>query len=322
MKNRVCLCGSVYSLFFYLLISSENDIKKTHYFTTTTIPVTIRRRLCNNYEFNTMKISVIRKIFLTIKFSLFRYICFPYLYKADIYAQDHLPMSSFVIGHNNYVFIEDAPRSINVMSKCDMWTKAQDLLQNRKFLFALEHFFISESCGRILGANGLCKALFLSEEDSVSWTEGIPTFYYNLSETWDQSSNIKKKQILDIFDITEMDIRLLSSRKRILFTQPFYDDNQVSLEEHIKIYSELISGFPDSQILIKTHPRDKVDYNQFFGNTLVFNKPVPFQLLSLLGIRFETALTVCSTAINSIPYHIEKIVAGSSVHPNIFKAFG
>ena len=55
---------------------------------------------------------------------------------------------------------------------------------------------------------------------------------------------------------------------------------------------------------------------------MVFEKPLPFQLLSIIGIKFNRAITVCSSTITSFDYKLDIEISGTTVHPKLVETYG
>ena len=132
----------------------------------------------------------------------------------------------------------------------------------------------------------------------------------------------KQEYLLSKFGVTTKDIETIGRKSIILFTQPLFSDNILTQTEHFEVYNKIISDFPAEDIIIKTHPRDKFPYPQYFPKIGLFDKPVPMELLSMVGVRFKKAVTICSTVVYTLPYKLDIIWVGSNVHPKIYDFFG
>jgi hypothetical protein len=74
---------------------------------------------------------------------------------------------------------------------------------------------------------------------------------------------------------------------------------------------------------LKPHPRETTDYKKAFPDVIVFDKIVPFQLFSLIGLKFKTVVTVCSTAALSLKSSDTVIdFKGSEIDQRIVDKYG
>lgn len=143
----------------------------------------------------------------------------------------------------------------------------------------------------------------------------------NLELLWKEKDTILKKRILDIFMPEDLDFSLINSCDILLLTQPFSECSNSNFTESdkIEVYRRLLEGYDESKILIKTHRKEKTDYTSYFPLAKVINTPCPMELLTLLNITFNKAVTVNSTAIYSMSNSVEKIIAGYNVTPALIE---
>ena len=99
----------------------------------------------------------------------------------------------------------------------------------------------------------------------------------------------------------------------LLLTEPFAVTGRLPDEEsQIKLYRELIEKYgSDRTVMVKSHPRDNVDYKKYFPNITVIEKNMPMEVMNFDDrVHFDTALTVTSSAINGLKNVDEKIYLG------------
>lgn len=144
----------------------------------------------------------------------------------------------------------------------------------------------------------------------------------NLKELWSKKTENEKKEILDFFNFTENDYNMLKTKKYILFTQPLSEDNAITEEEKVELYKKIINNYDKDKLIIKTHPREKTDYKKVFSDIEVMKQTFPSELLNLLDIKFEKAITIFSTAAVTTRKDIKVDWYGTEVHPKILKEFG
>ncbi len=236
----------------------------------------------------------------------------PFLKTAEIYGSEVCSFSPALVGHRKMIAIEDG------------FTNYMDKKEKRKWVW-LRRVLLGPLAGNLLlsGRNpeflskvvltGLCKS---------GYPTNIPIEFINIQKLWDKSSEEKKNLILKIYNIDDNDLRELKQRDEILITQTLSEDQIITEEEKIVFYRQLLQNCDPLKVMIKPHPREMTDYTKFFPEMYVFTKKVPMQLLSVLGIKFKKAYTVCSTAAYSLGNETEVIFLGSECHPNIVKRYG
>jgi hypothetical protein len=325
MKNkitRVCVVDTVYTLMVYLFYSSEEELAQTFYFFGNGVAKSIRQRFPCHYYFDGSKEinkNILWRFFFLKVLGYFRW---PFLRKAKIMGHDHLIYSPYIIGKRNYTYIEDGPRVLSLWFSgnlykniCNYWSRRLLLLKK------IANFFIGDVRGRPVATNKQCDELILTTDENVPWIAGKKRIIISLSNLWNTMDEQKRCHILSIYDLSDADIHSLEEKTHIVLTQPFLTDGLISEKEQVEIYENIIQKYDSSKIVLKPHPRDHVNYEKYFPDIFIFDKPVPMQLLSIMGIRFKKAITVCSSSINSFSPETEKEWIGSSIHPALFEKF-
>lgn len=144
----------------------------------------------------------------------------------------------------------------------------------------------------------------------------------NLKELWSKKTLSEKNEILDIFSL-DLDIkRKINGKDIILFTQSLSEDNIITEKEKIEIYLKIIKEYPKDRLVIKTHPREKTNYKEIFKGYLILDSLFPFEILSLLDIKFSKAVTIFSTAALGLGNNVEVDFYGTEIHEKILEKFG
>lgn len=143
----------------------------------------------------------------------------------------------------------------------------------------------------------------------------------NLKELWNQKNNIEKKEILSVFGFDKNTIKSIKDRKYILYTQPLSEDKVLSEDEKIELYSKILLKYDKKYIVLKKHPREKTNYKKILPNIEVIDQAFPAELLTLLDIHFEKAITIFSTAALT-DNGVEVDFYGTEIHPKLFNRFG
>ncbi|WP_218667906.1 glycosyltransferase family 52, partial [Rodentibacter caecimuris] len=79
--------------------------------------------------------------------------------------------------------------------------------------------------------------------------------------------------------------------------------------------------YDKEKLVVKTHPREKTNYQGYFPDVEVFNENYPSEILDVLGVKFEKAVTLFSTAVYVYPKENVDFY-GTKIHPKLEKRFG
>ena len=102
----------------------------------------------------------------------------------------------------------------------------------------------------------------------------------------------QKNKILKIFNADKI-IKNIKDTDILLLTEPFTECLELTLEEEIEIYKDIISKYEPQDIIIKPHPQEEKDYTKYFPNIRVINTPFP---LDLMNVKFKKIITIHSSA--------------------------
>lgn len=312
--SRVCIEDSAYSLFLYFLISSKAEIDSTYYFFSNGVPYNIYQYFQGqSHYFNPRYYKEKRYLRLLSKFwlRLTANFYWPFLQTANIYGLEICAFSPGLMGKRKIVSIEDSLSNYIVVERKVRLPKLKALL----FGAATNAEFPGRDfqCVDKVILTGLCE---------TGYPTHISTEFINIQKKWDESTDEKKKLILDIYNISEADLKELMQRDEILITQTLSEDGVITENEKITFYRQLLQGRDCSKILIKPHPREMTDYKKYFPDIYVFEKKVPMQLLNVLGVKYKKVYTICSTAAFSFSSDTEIVFLGSECHPNILQKCG
>ena len=103
-------------------------------------------------------------------------------------------------------------------------------------------------------------------------------------------------------------------RISVLITDYLYGNALLPDEAaQIAVYHKIIQEYMNDVdiVLIKPHPRDPVNYENFTSNSIVLASAVSAEILNLSSkLSFEKAITVTSTSIHSFVKAKERIILG------------
>lgn len=143
----------------------------------------------------------------------------------------------------------------------------------------------------------------------------------NLKELWNKKSEDDKKAILEIFGVDKI-ITDEMSKKILFLTQPFSEDNFITLEEEMEMYENILKNYDMKNVIIKTHPRETKNYKLYFPKIEIVDFKFPAELFSITGAKFKKIVTVTSTSALNLAEDSELEFLGSKIHPKLFKILG
>ena len=166
------------------------------------------------------------------------------------------------------------------------------------------------------------KKIYLTGLASIPKDISYKVELINLKELWNKKTLEEQNDILDIFSFDLNIKEKIKGRSIILFTQPLSEDRIITEEEKIQIYSKIIKKYPSNRLIIKTHPREKTNYKKIFKEYFILDNPFPFEILNLLDIKFNKAITLFSTAALGLGKEVKVDFYGTEVHTKILERFG
>lgn len=316
MANKELFCApSLYSLFLYTLIN-ENWTKSD--FVLARIPDVIIENLRRLYNVKVYNYPVcfcknpLKKIFMRNKHY--------FDYKKSImgkryekvWGNDEFP-GSFPFRKQGIFLIEDG--AFNSYTKHDTYKR-----QHHNDIVYLSYWY---------------ECLF-SNYVSYGWDDSVKLIYHtpsvslpreiahkgvliDLKDKWESLSEIRKREIFDLFGIKLKFIEEMKEYTTVLVTQ----DLPIPDVDKIAIYKRMTEGMDMSKVLIKTHYAEKTDYSKVFPESTVISMPVPMQLFSLIGYNPSKVMTISSGAVGPfIKEGVEVVFLGTEVDPRIVAKYG
>lgn len=222
--------------------------------------------------------------------------------KMVVWGADHITGSKFFLKRFKFILLEDGTINYNPSTY-------RRSLKNK--LFSIPAY----------GMHGNVSKIYLTQSENIPACIKDKVEIINLDEIWNNKDNKEKMEILGILGVDVNRISILKDKLYILYTQPLSEDGIISEREKIQLYEKILAKYDINKVVIKPHPREKTNYQLFFKNVYVFRDNIPSELLPLLGVRFEKAITLFSTAVlqhsrNSVVFY------GTNVHPKIYQHFG
>lgn len=222
--------------------------------------------------------------------------------KMVVWGADHITGAKFFLKRFKFILLEDGTINYNPVAYKRSW---------KNKLFSVPAY----------GMHANVRKIYLTQSENIPDCIKDKVEVINLDELWNKKNHKEKMEIIDILGVDIDRISILKDKSYILYTQPLSEDGIISEREKIQLYEEILKKYDINKVVIKPHPRENTDYQFFFKDVYVFCDNIPSELLPLLGVRFEKAITLFSTAVlqhnrNSIVFY------GTNVHPKIYQHFG
>lgn len=321
-SNNICCVYTIYALFLYLINVEDEELDSTFYIIDTTIPPAFKSRLkhCWLYYPPHRLTGKWWIDWIPFRWHIFRTL--PRLNRSSkLYMQDHKPWTAVYSGNHGYTYIEDSPQHISYMFNSEKNNWYTEILSWNRLKIC--QFLYGSTFYESFAHHPLAKRLLLTEDEHVPFLKGRERIFSLpfKTATWKSFSEYKRKRILEIFDVSNDDIEIFQNADTLIITQPLCPDS-VSIDIHADIYKKLISKYNEQKVVIKTHPRDKFNYSSLYPNVKVFSKPLPLQLLLMIGMKIKTAATIYSTAVMQLPKSIDIHWYGTEFDNRLFVKVG
>ena len=141
----------------------------------------------------------------------------------------------------------------------------------------------------------------------------------NTEKLWHTKTKEEQDAILDVFSLSMDKLNKLfdEGRDKILLTQDLYDipgDGQITQEEQLEIYRQILKGYDHKRVIIKVHMQDKVEYEKYFPDCYIIREPFPVELLKFIGLegRIDKLMAVTSTSLYGF-FDMDKCVSYSDL---------
>ncbi|MCR5033703.1 MAG: glycosyltransferase family 52 protein, partial [Lachnospiraceae bacterium] len=180
--------------------------------------------------------------------------------------------------------------------------------------------FLSKRLNLIFVQNGYGKYCRDMEVNDISAIEAPCPYYIELprKQLTERLTTEDKQILIRIFvrNLERLQREMEASKdlknKVLILTDPLCD-----LETRRRIFSDIIETYSvqdgeKTQIFIKPHPRDELDYEKYFSQYPIFDGTVPMELLNFFpGLHFQKAVTVF-TDLKGIAFADEVIRLGDA----------
>lgn len=317
MKIRIFKGHNLYQILIYFLITEEKEryFLFDDHFNKNFVEKMKKKYLTQEIEIYRIKSNILKNFYYFLKRN-FNFLKIRKNLKIfepfEIIGNEN--EVNFLLKNNSFSLIEDGLGTYNYIEE----NNKENYLLLKKLFFKLFRFEMPII--NVFDKN--VKKIYLTGLASIPEEIKDKVEIINLKELWNKKTEEEKKEILDIFGFDENIINKIKNKKNILFTQPLSEDGFISEEEKIELYKKIISNYPEKDLVIKTHPREKTDYKKYFSEIEILNQSFPAELFDLLDIKFETAITIFSTAALNFSKNSKIDFYGTKVHPNLLKQWG
>ena len=323
--------GNQHGLLQYLMLSSLDEIKQTFFFLCNIVtPSTTFNNLkelgclCQYYPQAYLNISKPKAISILVAYLTrfyYYHILYPFRFpfilnsKLEFWGHDHVGNALCVFRNHPFSLIEDGtlnyvPYPYPQRKQSFLWIKR--LIAGRCFGEHLQYAGSEKNCTRIY-LTGLSDKGDVLKDPKVR----IKSFV----DMWNDSSQEKRLFINKVFDVSPELVERCKRIKHVLLTQPYSEAGDLSEVEKIDMYKKILSKIGPEEVAIKPHPREKTDYRACFPNSVVLDTKAPIQLLTLNGIKFESAYSINSTALFDFPYRIRVCFIGTEINSHLLERY-
>lgn len=313
--KKIAVLNTRYSMLIYLLLNREKVSQTYFIFNDDMNLKKIHKIVIKEKKSSNVFKSFIYQIYFLLKI---KNICSKNkLHNKIVYGQDHIQGAQYFRKFYKFYLLEDG-----VANYEDNLKKEKNKVNNiqKNFLRKLVRKILLKDFDYGLSPN--IQKIYLTGLASVPEEIAPKVEIINLKELWNKKTLEEQNEILDIFSFDLNIKEKIKGRDIILFTQPLSEDNIITEEEKLKIYSEIIKKYQKERLVIKTHPREKTNYKEIFKEYLILDNPFPFEILNLLDIKFNKAITLFSTAALALGAEVEVDFYGTEVHPKILEKVG
>lgn len=304
-KINVCLFITVYSFFLYLLMNGyqEKDIfifadifpkeisKNVKHFQLPEVsfvdgpkmaPLDSARGIIKNIQ------GYCRYFYGYIKLRAFLFIK-TFNKEVTVYGHAQSPFSFIFYENENSNLIEDG--IANYCTEITETHKINPLLDI--FLHICGIYFLKNT--EAFGSHKNIKNIYLTYNVDHPLIKNKVRII-NPTELWNNLSTCQKRKILTIFNI-ENQIFDFNGETILILTQPLSQEGQMTLNDELNIYNEVMKKFNKYQVIIKPHPRDDKDYKKIYPQVTIIEKTFPIEILSLIGVNPTVVSSIVSASV-------------------------
>lgn len=146
------------------------------------------------------------------------------------------------------------------------------------------------------------RSIYVQNPDGFPWYLKGKLKKFSLKSCIGELKKDEIEKIISIFvqekDKTEIN-KLRTLPGGIIFTQPLSEDGYISENEKKRIYGEMSRYYARyGTVYLKVHPRDTTHYRM--EHVIMLEGSYPSEILSILGISFDFAIGLCTSAVETV----------------------
>lgn len=310
--KAVFMVASTYSLLLYYMVFGKDQFQKTFFFVSDAISDTVQNKM-KYVEYLSFKkySSHPRWIQVIIRFFLYKisYIRWPFLRTAPLYGGDHLWFAPSLIRSRDLLVFEDG------LANYDRRELERTISFKHKWLY--KFLYGPFMCEGEYGMSKQVKKIFLTGLDTIPDLVRDKSEIIDINKLW---QSCDQEYIFNLFNLSIEDVELIKKKKVLLLSQPYNID--IGDQALVDIYNDILSGYSPDDIIIKTHPRDTLNFSHYFPGIDILTKKIPAELFAFIGLNFTDIYTINSTAIFSFPKKCNLHYLGYRVHPTLLEKYG
>lgn len=309
---KIVLENSVYSFFLYLLI--DNNWEQSIFILDEPLYDKVYKKMekIKIYKYRDLSYKKHLILFYIEKFRLFFYLFkMKILGDSSYYLYGEDMMMSYFYKKRKIHLIEDGTWSYKIREE------EKSFLKRLKRLVRLENPFYNFS-----GEDNSVEKIYLTGLGKIPTSIKEKVEIINLKKLWKEKTIEERSKILNFFDINLEKLKRIKSKKYLLLTQPLSEDGTLNEKEKIEIYSNILSNYDLKNIVIKVHPREKLNYKNIFPEVEVLDEYFPVELFKIFNIEPEKVITIFSSAVFGIAKRENIDFYGTEINEKILRKFG
>lgn len=297
--KRICVVDTAFSLLYYFLLFGVNEddiIIISEY-----IPKPIRDNVNHIYfpinrikPYNSLKnILIDLWLFIRLAYEILKLRIILYIktrgYDVKAYGHGHLFFSFPVYEYEDNGIIEDGIGNYAPLPEFKEFPPILKFIFNKIF----GKYIRTPLDG--FGTHPKIKKIYLTKDQGFVNHIKDKVITKRLDELINSIDKSQKDKILKIYNADTL-FKNINKNDILLLTEPFTEYSELTIEEEIDIYKDIISKYDSNQIIIKPHPGELKDYSKYFPNIRVITTPFPLELFNLMDVKFKKIITIHSSA--------------------------
>ena len=299
--RKMCVVDSLYSLFLYYLICGVNP--DDLFIFSGGVAKSVRKNINHIYFIlyrnddipdSNIIFRVFKRLVIIFKraygITRLRIILFfkKRKYNFDVYGQANLNFSFPLYEYENSYLIEDG-----VLNYMDLGVPSYN---KKKFDWLYKYMgFHVDNYLEAFGTHKKKKKIYLTQNE-VPEVIRDKTEVIDIKQLWVNKTEDEKNKILEIYNLKDS-VNKIDNNTVLLLTECFSEDGLLPFNEEIKIYKELIEKQNDTtNLIIKTHPREKKNYKKIFPEFTIIDQPFPLEILKCMDLNIKKIITIASNA--------------------------